>query len=398
LRGIAALCVVVNHLVGIYWAVPALVAATTFTLVQTLPAPGFFGIAAQPSYNLGPFGVAMFFLISGFVIPLSLEGQTAIGFLVARAFRIFPTYLVAFTIELGVIAVSAHVWHRPLNFSAKTLFANLFLATDLVDAPTLDLVNWTLTVELKFYLLVAALAPLIRRGNVLVIVALSALILIVTRFSHEIFLMVPAFGVPLRIFESNALYVSFMIIGIIFSYHQRGLIRGWIVCVVVPLLFAAFAICWPMTFFRGEYPAATINYCYALAVFSFAYVFRHFVRANRVIDALAAVSYPLYLVHAVIGFTLITVLTARGLSPLVSTLIAFAAVIALAAVLHVAMEVPSQRFGKRLGQRFAPRPTAVRDQLPDAHANGAMPPEPLPASIVDATAEESAALIRLGRR
>ncbi|MCQ4062259.1 acyltransferase, partial [Klebsiella pneumoniae] len=49
-----------------------------------------------PQFNWGAFGVALFFLISGFVIPFSFVKATWLSFLVGRFFRIFPLYAVGF--------------------------------------------------------------------------------------------------------------------------------------------------------------------------------------------------------------------------------------------------------------------------------------------------------------
>ena len=65
--------------------------------------------------------------------------------------------------------------------------------------------------------------------------------------------------------------------------------------------FALFVACWPLTFFRADFPLATVNYAYALLVFAVAYVFRNAARSSRVLDYFAAISYPLYLVHFLVG-------------------------------------------------------------------------------------------------
>ena len=348
LRGLAALCVVSVHLAGVYWSEPQTVAAATFSVPHGGTPPWFFGFFATPWLNLGPFGVALFFLISGFVIPISLERQTPIGFLIARFFRIFPTYWLALAIELVAILLSASYWHRPFTYPAPLVLSNAMLASDIANLPSIDFVNWTLMVEIKFYVLMALLIGPVRRGSLIALFAVAAGILFVTRFSHEIFLLLPHLGNALRIFEMNALYVLFMLIGVVFSYHARGLIGVKRLSASVLVLFAMFVICWPLTFFRGEYPLATINYGYAAVVFSVMYALRNFARPSRILDYFAAISYPLYLVHFLVGFTLLSLMLDRHVDVTLATLAAFAAVIALATALHYTIELRSQRFGKSL--------------------------------------------------
>ena len=348
LRGLAALCVVTVHLAGVYWTQPGLVADATFSAPHAGSAPPFTALLTTPWLNLGPFGVALFFLISGFVIPISLERQTPVGFLIARFFRIFPTYWLALAIELVAIALSATYWHKPFTYSAPLVLWNALLATDLANVPSIDYVNWTLMVEIKFYVLMALLIVAVRRGSLVALFAVAVGILFVSKFSHGIFLLIPHLGNALRIFEMNALYVLFMLIGVVFSYHARGLIGVKRLCASVVVLLALFVICWPLTFFRGEYPLATINYIYAAVVFSVMYALRRYARPSRVLDYFAAISYPLYLVHFLVGFTLLQVLLDHHIDVTLGTLTAFVAVIALATGLHYVVEVPSQRFGKFL--------------------------------------------------
>jgi peptidoglycan/LPS O-acetylase OafA/YrhL len=128
LRGVAAMLVLVHYMLsllaqdGVHWAgsVPAIV-------------------------DLGKLGVAMFFLISGFVIPFSFQrGLT--GFAIGRAFRLLPALWLSilFCIALGA----------PLEGRAH-LFANAFMLTDPMGETTLSSPYWTLSWEMYFYSIVA---------------------------------------------------------------------------------------------------------------------------------------------------------------------------------------------------------------------------------------------------
>jgi len=46
-----------------------------------------------PGIYKGGFGVALFFLISGFVIPFSFLRYTRTGFAIARILRLWPAYM-----------------------------------------------------------------------------------------------------------------------------------------------------------------------------------------------------------------------------------------------------------------------------------------------------------------
>ena len=87
--------------------------AASAVLVQHLVAGEF------PAYrdwtrhhlDLGRVGVVAFFLVSGYVIPLSLSGQTLRTFAVRRFFRLYPVYWVALPLYAlaHVDPIGAHV-------------------------------------------------------------------------------------------------------------------------------------------------------------------------------------------------------------------------------------------------------------------------------------------------
>ena len=64
-----------------------------------MPIPAMAELALSFPLNWGPFGVALFFVISGFVIPFSFETYGRLDFIVARFFRIYPTYLTGLSFE-----------------------------------------------------------------------------------------------------------------------------------------------------------------------------------------------------------------------------------------------------------------------------------------------------------
>ncbi len=73
LRGVAALMVACSPLVGVVWLMPDVVSLVTATPTQTDTVPGIVGLVVYPWVNLGLLEVGVFFLISGLVIPFSLE-------------------------------------------------------------------------------------------------------------------------------------------------------------------------------------------------------------------------------------------------------------------------------------------------------------------------------------
>ncbi|ADO68350.1 acyltransferase family protein [Stigmatella aurantiaca] len=150
LRGVAVLFVVAHH-VGLY-----------------LNPMGYMPWAFA-NFDMGQFGVMVFFVCSGFVIPASLQRNTSLkDFWVRRFFRLYPLYWVS-----AIIATSMYVLHavppeRPLSHQPlqelmvaeplKTVLANTTMVPSLFGSYSLIAPYWTLELEMLFYVLVSVLA------------------------------------------------------------------------------------------------------------------------------------------------------------------------------------------------------------------------------------------------
>jgi peptidoglycan/LPS O-acetylase OafA/YrhL len=138
LRGFAALCVVFDH-------------GSTLLL---LPARDFL----YRWLNFGQFGVFVFFLVSGYIVPASLERKGSLRtFWTSRGFRLYPMYAAAL-----VFAVLAYLYrygtirgaeHHPLT----SVLSWLLMLPNVLTGPNVPNVTWTLSYEMVFYLLLAAL-------------------------------------------------------------------------------------------------------------------------------------------------------------------------------------------------------------------------------------------------
>ena len=140
LRFIAALAVVYFHAVG------------------TLRAVAFPEIGPNPLTELGAAGVDVFFVISGFVIFLSLtrKNRTPIEFARDRLIRLVPAYWIL-TISHLVILASVAILRAaevPFDFS-WTIQSLFFVSQPLGNNLPLISQGWSLEIEMLFYLLVA---------------------------------------------------------------------------------------------------------------------------------------------------------------------------------------------------------------------------------------------------
>ncbi|MDO6416159.1 acyltransferase [Sphingomonas sp. BIUV-7] len=108
--------------------------------------------------NLSPgvFGVVLFFLVSGLVMPISVKGGLDIAnFSIRRVFRIYPALIAAFILWAIVQVVArdprSAFWHATLS----DWLANLLLINDFFGRPAFLGVTWTLILEFAWYALFA---------------------------------------------------------------------------------------------------------------------------------------------------------------------------------------------------------------------------------------------------
>ncbi len=155
-RGIAAISVVFYHIyIQSEFAVSP--------LLGILPKPISYILFEQT------FGVAIFFVLSGFVIAYSMRNARMdwsyfSNFMVRRLIRLTPPYYAAITFALllgladSVIRGDAFNWPDPL-----VMLANALYLEDILGVQHIIEVAWTLCIEMQFYIVFCALLFLAHR-------------------------------------------------------------------------------------------------------------------------------------------------------------------------------------------------------------------------------------------
>jgi peptidoglycan/LPS O-acetylase OafA/YrhL len=138
LRGIAALCVVFDHL--------------SYDVLQHART------VVYHWFNPGQYGVFVFFLVSGYIVPASLERKGSVrSFWVSRVFRLYPLYLVAIAgmVVLWVLRIGS--LNGMTTDPVSSAGADVFMLQSVLWAPTVPNVVWSLAYEMVFYLMLTAL-------------------------------------------------------------------------------------------------------------------------------------------------------------------------------------------------------------------------------------------------
>lgn len=303
----------------------------------TSPFDGYYpGMPSAPfDFVDGEYGVQLFFLISGFVILLTAErAQVTSDFVIARISRLYPTYWAALALTTAVIVLSGA---EPVRVTLGQVLVNTTMLQRFVLVDNVDRVYWTLALELVFYAYMAVYLaltrcrisiPTLRRLTSAWVLASVPICLWAAAHSGS----EPAKAVlTLTLAEYAGLFAA----GMMF-YVSRS--RQ----VVEPLAFGFGAVAiLDAAILRGFRGALVVTFVVVL--------FAAVVAAPRVgllargpLHALGVISYPLYLVHQVVGVVLLAALIpALGRVP--AMLAVSAVVIAISAALHVTIEGPVSR-------------------------------------------------------
>ncbi|MBS0374837.1 MAG: acyltransferase [Proteobacteria bacterium] len=344
LRGVAVLAVIGYHFFS-RWTLP---------LNPTNLYPYGDWLAGVAVLRYGYFGVHLFFLVSGFVISLTLQRcATWREFAVRRAARLVPSMvLAAVATYLIVSLVAPHYWTpKACNFLPSLTFTDplLYERAFGLHCDFMDGAYWSLWVEVRFYVWAALLYYAVSAKHFLrncAWLAGAALVVFVfeQRASH-----IPGIGLADLVFFPA--YAPWLLAGVGFfhAWMDRGRVGAWFL-VAVGLLFGLVGS-------AADFPERLV----VLGIYA---VFTVFVLRLRIASLLAAswltrvgaASYALYLLHQEIGVTLIAALArALGIEGRPSTVVALAVIlglIAASAFIYDRYEVPARRLLTRVGGRF----------------------------------------------
>lgn len=311
-RGLAALAVVLFH--------------------YSVILPRFIPDAATipVKFTYGFYGVHLFFVVSGFVILMTLERSNVRQFVISRLARLYPAYWLACLLTFGILTAFQPF---PYAIGFGEFLVNLTMLQDFVKVPPIDGVYWSLSYELGFYAFMFALfgLRLQRFAAVLPFYMIAGavlfhfaarhiphplhLLLMVNQYSH-------LFGCGLALYllrtrGSSWLHWSAVAVTPLVQMlydDMTGLVAGGIIAALMS------AACLP----RLDAP-----------------------RAARPLLWLGSISYALYLVHQMLGFAALGWLQAQGWGPWAATLATVAGALLLAHAITYYFERPFSARMKR---------------------------------------------------
>jgi peptidoglycan/LPS O-acetylase OafA/YrhL len=330
LRGVAAVAVMLHHYTARY------------AEITGRPLP------LACSLGDGHFGVELFFILSGFVIFMTLERTPRLyDFAASRAARLWPGFMACLFLTAGVAWCFGLPWApRP---GVRVVLANLTMMPNVLGTPALDGSYWTLAYELVFYGMAGAAYFLAgaRRTEWICLVWLGL------KFTWRILdgSSTRWASAGLLLFEFSPLFVIGIMLYRIRAREATPLSYALVVLAVALCAFGA-----PYPTYR---PIPGWAYCLLMGVLALLVWFSsstHFpAKVLRPLVFLGEVSYPLYLVHQCIGYGVIAGSSDLGLDPHSAVLSAIGVTLLLATAVRIWVERPGQQAIRAAFARFGPQ-------------------------------------------
>ena len=336
LRGLASLAVLFDHLVATpYVAAPAAVAAV--------------GI-------LGNYGVTVFFFISGFVLPYSLQKskyriQDFPMFIARRFVRVDPPFFVVVGLTLLVNVLLGVVKNTPYRIDWLQVFAHVAYIAPLLHKPWLLSVFWTLCTEFQFYITIGLIFPILHKYPIPIAIACAACMWL---YIPGYF---PADRLPLGQREIIFAYLPSFMVGMATYLHWEKLIK-------FPTFAVAIAISVVALFFKAPLDISIVALITIVVV-----IYASFY--NVILDFFGKISYSLYLIHFLVIVSVLPIFHRLGLPWYVMMVIGGAISIGAAALIYRFVEGPALTMSKRL--RLKPRPAAAKSEARAALELDAIP-------------------------
>lgn len=306
LRGIAALMVCVFHVKKYIWS------ENTPDIFTT-------------SFTQGFLGVYVFFIVSGFVIPYSMNrNQYSIKkfyrFLMKRLIRIQPPYIIMLFVYLAwtYFIFQWKGWGKPWLFDVRGFFLNATYLVPFFKEKWIVIIFWTLAIEFQFYIFVGLLYDWLMKNK---------------WWRYGIFVTALTLGlvIPdeyLTVFNN---YIYFIIGFQLYLYHvNRIKLPELIISLSASLIFTWFA----------EFPAGAIS---SLCTIGLLYLLNF---KNSIAEFFGDISYSLYLSHGLACGA--TALFTIGMNNWLRFALCMVVGIAFAAIYYLSIEKMALKFSKKI--------------------------------------------------
>ncbi|PRZ43903.1 peptidoglycan/LPS O-acetylase OafA/YrhL [Antricoccus suffuscus] len=277
---------------------------------QDVDYPGWWNAVSRYGY----LGVELFFLISGFVVFMSAWGRRPTTFAISRVTRLYPAYWLGILLTSAVVVMfgqGASDTLDPSHITWGRFATNLTMGQAYAKVEPIDGVYWTLACEVAFYLLVLALTYVgITRRSALAFMWGWLALSIVARVAHprgDLGFWVDRILIP----DWSYFFIAGMAF---FLWRKFGRSANLAAVIVVSYVCAVFAEI-RQAHFVTSITGSPVSPVVASLIVAIAFVLIWLIADGRLtklshpsFGTLGALTYPLYLLHAVIGYIIFNAL------------------------------------------------------------------------------------------
>lgn len=309
LRGLSAICIILYHYTVRY-------NQSVYTL-SNYKTNWIFG----NFFEWGSMAVLTFFILSGFFSGI-YSNKNGMDYIKKRVKRLFPPFVMCCLIT----SIFMFLFYKSAFVGIKNIILNILFFPLYLGVKPIDGVYWTLLKEVIFYSLVAIMflfnLEKKQKQNVLIIWIALCIFTYYIKFNNILDSLINIFAMPE--------YVSMFLIGIsLKEIFEKSSNKKDVLILLLSFL--------ELYLWKN-----IINVIFVVAIIIFIFFSYKYVEKTipgfGIINYIAKISYPLYLIHQMIGYSIISFLQKIGLKSGIYILIPILVSILLAVIVNYCIE------------------------------------------------------------
>lgn len=282
-------------------------------------------------------GVTIFFIVTGYLMPVMMERYSSIQFLINRFFRIIPLLIVS----MLIIALFVN-YTQNIVFTLKSYIASVTLSYLFIGVVPIVGVLWTLIIEVIFYLITAIIGKFTFEKLILLQVIILSIIVFDSKYPNLYYL---------HLIVTNIKYILIIAIGssIFLASKESSILKKFIyISSSIVISYIGLYI------FKLNYQdTSTYSNIGTLLLGTFIVLFaiwggKYITSLPKQLNIFSELVYPIYLIHVPFGLGMMIILREYFTSPYLLTIISFIIVVIISYILHIYVEKIGIAYSKKL--------------------------------------------------